>query len=660
MNNRHFFMRMSLSNLKLNKQTYIPFIFTSVFTAAMFYIIVSLSGNPNLENTLGGSALKSLLGLGTWVTGLFAFIFLFYTFSFLFKRRKKEIGIYNVLGMEKKHISRVIAGEILIVFLISIILGLVIGMLLDKLMFLIVAKIIGAKASMGFYVSVEGLVKTVLLLAAIFILIFLNSIRQVHFNNPIELLKGGNIGEREPKAKWILALLGIICVGIGYYISLTTDNIVTAMSTFLIAVVLVIVGTYMLFVAGSIAILKLLKKNKKYYYKSSHFISVSGMIYRMKQNGVGLANICIISTMILIMLASTCTLWVGVNETVDRLYPNDVQVTARLPQAKAEMLFDDLENQLKINDIKTENVLKYRSLEVDAEQKGNTFYTYGDNNVVDSNMRTLYFVTCDDYNRIMGTDINLLSDNQVMVSAPEKDYKGNSISINENSYQVIKIDNQNLKTVPEKGSIYPSQFVIVKNQQVMDKIKNNVENHGEGLLNDEWNYVCNANVTKEQGERIIDNINNNLSEEESYWVNCNFRNVSEEAIVGMYAGLMFVGIFLSILFLMTMVLIIYYKQISEGYDDRNRYRIMQNVGLDKREIKRSIRSQVMTVFFLPLIVACAHVAAAFPLIGRMLEGFGMMNIWLYVKVTLLALAVFAIFYAAVYTLTSKLYYKIVN
>lgn len=660
MNNRHFFMRMSLSNLKLNKQTYIPFIFTSVFTAAMFYIIVSLSGNPDLENTLGGSALKSLLGLGTWVTGLFAFIFLFYTFSFLFKRRKKEIGIYNVLGMEKKHISRVIAGEILIVFLISIILGLVIGMLLDKLMFLIVAKIIGAKASMGFYVSVEGLVKTVLLLAAIFILIFLNSIRQVHFNNPIELLKGGNIGEREPKAKWILALLGIICVGIGYYISLTTDNIVTAMSTFLIAVVLVIVGTYMLFVAGSIAILKLLKKNKKYYYKSSHFISVSGMIYRMKQNGVGLANICIISTMILIMLASTCTLWVGVNETVDRLYPNDVQVTARLPQAKAEMLFDDLENQLKINDIKTENVLKYRSLEVDAEQKGNTFYTYGDNNVVDSNMRTLYFVTCDDYNRIMGTDINLLSDNQVMVSAPEKDYKGNSISINENSYQVIKIDNQNLKTVPEKGSIYPSQFVIVKNQQVMDKIKNNVENHGEGLLNDEWNYVCNANVTKEQGERIIDNINNNLLEEESYWVNCNFRNVSEEAIVGMYAGLMFVGIFLSILFLMTMVLIIYYKQISEGYDDRNRYRIMQNVGLDKREIKRSIRSQVMTVFFLPLIVACAHVAAAFPLIGRMLEGFGMMNIWLYVKVTLLALAVFAIFYAAVYTLTSKLYYKIVN
>ena len=482
-------MRISLSNLKLNKQTYIPFIFTSVFTAAMFYIIVSLSGNPDLENTLGGSALKSLLGLGTWVTGLFAFIFLFYTFSFLFKRRKKEIGIYNVLGMEKKHISRVIAGEILIVFLISIILGLVIGMLLDKLMFLIVAKIIGAKASMGFYVSVEGLVKTVLLLAAIFILIFLNSIRQVHFNNPIELLKGGNIGEREPKGKWILALLGIICVGIGYYISLTTDNIVTAMSTFLIAVLLVIVGTYMLFVAGSIAILKLLKKNKKYYYKSSHFISVSGMIYRMKQNGVGLANICIISTMILIMLASTCTLWVGVNETVDRLYPNDVQVTARLPQAKAEMLFDNLENQLKINDIKTENVLKYRSLEVDAEQKGNTFYTYGDNNVVDSNMRTLYFLTCDDYNRIMGTDINLLSDNQVMVSAPEKDYKGDSISINENSYQVIKIDNQNLKTVPEKGSIYPSQFVIVKNQQVMDKIKNNVENHGEGLLNDEWNYV---------------------------------------------------------------------------------------------------------------------------------------------------------------------------
>lgn len=660
MNNRKLFMKMSLTNINLNRRTYIPFILTSIFTAAMFYIIVSLAGNPDLEQNTGGATLKSLLGMGIWVTGLFAFIFLFYTYSFLFKRRKREIGIYNILGLEKKHISKVLAGEILTVFFLSMVLGLLIGILMDKLMFMLVAKLIGAKSVMTFYISGEAVIKTVMLLVVIFILIFFNSVRQVHFNNPIELLNGSNTGEREPKAKWLLALLGAVCVGTGYYISLTTENIVSALTMFLFAVILVIIGTYMLFVAGSIAILKLLKKNKKYYYKPSHFISVSGMIYRMKQNGVGLANICIISTMVLVMLASTCTLWAGVKDTVNSFYPNDMHVETQLSKERSAEIFDSFERILSRNDISGKNQIRYRNLTVAAEQQGKGFYTYGDNKVNDSNMRDLYFITSDDYNKIMGSDIDLTDENQVAISAPEKGYRGNSFAINEKSFEVVKIDARQLKTVPSKGSVYPTQFVIVKNENVLDDIKNAIQIHGESSLKDKWNYVAEGGIDKSQGERVISDLKNSLSEEEWYMVNCDVKSVSEELLIGMYAGIMFVGIFLSIMFLMAMILIIYYKQISEGYDDRNRYRIMQNVGLDKREIRRSIRSQVMTVFFLPLIVACAHVAAAFPIIGHLLEGLGMINIGLYVKVTVIAVCIFAVFYAAVYSLTSRLYYKIVN
>lgn len=321
-----FYTKLAASNIKKNSRTYIPYIITCIITAAMFYIINSLSNNESIKKLYGGETILITLGYGTYVTAIFAFIFLFYTNSFLMKRRKKEFGVLNILGMEKRHISKVLLLENIYIAFITMLLGIIIGMVLDKAMFLILTKMLGAEHSPGFYISKEALIHTVILFGIIFFCIYLNSLRQIHLSKPIELLNGGNVGEKEPKTKWFMAILGVICLAVGYYISVTSKNPVESLSSFLIAVILVIAGTYLIFIAGSIAFLKSLRKNKRYYYKTKHFTAVSGMIYRMKQNAVGLANICILSTMVLVMISSTSSLVFGMNDLVKTRYPNDITI----------------------------------------------------------------------------------------------------------------------------------------------------------------------------------------------------------------------------------------------------------------------------------------------------------------------------------------------
>ena len=322
-----FYTKLAASNIKKNSRTYIPYIITCIITAAMFYIINSLSNNESIKKLYGGETILITLGYGTYVTAIFAFIFLFYTNSFLMKRRKKEFGVLNILGMEKRHISKVLLLENIYIAFITMLLGIIIGMVLDKAMFLILTKMLGAEHSPGFYISKEALIHTVIFFRHnFFFCIYLNSLRQIHLSKPIELLNGGNVGEKEPKTKWFMAILGVICLAVGYYISVTSKNPVESLSSFLIAVILVIAGTYLIFIAGSIAFLKSLRKNKRYYYKTKHFTAVSGMIYRMKQNAVGLANICILSTMVLVMISSTSSLVFGMNDLVKTRYPNDITI----------------------------------------------------------------------------------------------------------------------------------------------------------------------------------------------------------------------------------------------------------------------------------------------------------------------------------------------
>lgn len=423
--NNFIYEKLAVTNLKNNRKTYVPYIFTGVLTVMMFYIIDALSkGEGITQNTL-----KICLQYATGVIIVFAVIFLFYTNSFLIKRRKKEIGVYNILGMGNRHIARMMAVETILTAGISILGGLVFGIIFGKLMYLLLLKILHNSVDMQFSVNGTAIVQTVILFAGIFLLTYLYNILQIQLVNPVELLHGGNQGEKEPKSRWLLVIVGVAALGNGYWIALTTEAPLEALLKFFVAVVCVIIGTYALFIAGSIVVLKILRKNKAYYYNPKHFTSVSGMIYRMKQNGAGLANICVLS----------------------------------------------------------------------------------------------------------------------------------------------------------RSSFYE-----------------------------------------------------------------------------LYGGLFFIGIYLGSMFIMATVLIIYYKQISEGYDDRERYQIMQKVGMSKKEVKRSIRSQVLSVFFLPLVVAAIHVAVAFKVMTKILGVLNLTNVSLFAVCTIITIAVFAVFYIIVYSITAKEYYRIVN
>ena len=404
MNNR-FFPKLAASNIKKNGKAYIPYILSCVMTVAMFYIVKSLSYNPGLKNMVGSSTMMTMMSMCSVMIALFAIIFLFYTNSFLVKRRKKEFGVFNILGMEKSHIAKTMAWENFYVTLISIAGGLVIGIALDKAMFLLIAQVLNEEISLGFFISDKAIISTVVMFCIIFLLILLNSISQIQTANPIELLTAGNAGEREPKTKWVLTILGLLSLGTGYYIALAIKNPLTALVYFFFAVILVIIGTYMLFTAGSIALLKILRKNKKYYYKTKHFTSISGMIYRMKQNAVGLANICILSTAVLVMVSSTSSLMLGMQDVIATRYPDDFIVYSNETSAeRAYESFDAIRELQEEQNLNVTSEREYRYLVFPAFINGDTFEVTRDANFSSlGNLNNLIFVSLSDYNRVMGT-----------------------------------------------------------------------------------------------------------------------------------------------------------------------------------------------------------------------------------------------------------------
>lgn len=668
MNNK-LYLRLAAGNIRKNAKSYVPFIITSVITAAMFFIINSLANNSDLSNVKGSTSVVAALGLGTYVTAIFAAIFLFYTNSFLMKRRKKEIGLWNILGMEKKHIAKVIFLETLYVYGLTMAGGLLFGLLLNKLMFLMVTKMAGATDVPQFHFQASAFANTLLLFGAIFLFIFLESLRQVTFSKPIELLRGGSVGEKEPKAKWVLALLGACCLGAGYYMAVTIKNPVKALTMFFIAVILVIVGTYLIFTAGSIALLKLLKKNKRYYYKTRHFISISGMMYRMKQNAVGLGNICILSTMVLVMISSTSSLVIGVDDIVQKRCPYDVQAFIYSGQAEKLSDFDgiaeELQNCIKENDTTAKNIDTYSTysfVAVAALKKDNGVFSFGDEyiSISSADIWQLYFMTLDDYNRINNTDLTL-EKGQVYINNNSKTESFKNIDINGIKYDVkgeIK-DISKLMLGDDYGM--EKLCVILPDAEDFDVIYENQKEaypDAYSLMHRFVGYDTDLDADKQQAmEKKLSDIIANDNDFSGY-AQC--RATLNDDLGSDFGGLFFIGIFLGILFTMAAILIIYYKQISEGYDDKQRFDIMQKVGMTHGEVKSTIHSQILTVFFLPLITAGMHVAFALPMITKILKLMGLMNEKLYFKCTLVSFGAFAVVYAIVYGLTAKVYYKIVK
>ena len=658
-----FYFRLAFDNLKKNAKMYIPFVLSCILTIMMYYMVSSLSMNPNMMNMIGGDVMQQILSLGIYVITVFAVIFLFYTNSFLIKRRKREFGLFNILGMEKKHLSIVIALESIIVFLVSMVLGIGIGILLDKAFYLLIAKMLNASIALGFYISYQSIVNSIILFLIIFVLMYLFSLIQINLSNPIELLHGDQHGEKEPKTKWLLALIGLICLGTGYYMSVSIQDPVTAFAFFMVAVILVVIGTYMLFTAGSIVILKLLRKNKRYYYKTNHFISVSNMIYRMKQNAVGLGNICILSTMVLVMLSTTISLWVGMNDIIETRFPRDITVSINsVDSNQALYTIDDINYAIEQSGIQTEDELVYRTLSVSAFNQGNT-YTFGNENMSlqdISNVVVLYFITLDDYNRTEGTNVSLAPD-EVLVFPSGKQFDHKTIDIASNTFKVKGILDSIKADSNYSANLQNSMFVVVDSMDTLFMIDDlQKQAYGDNASYIHTSYDFNLSKSEEMSvKEATDALIANYPGDTTYMM-VDTQEGNYEDLLSLYASFLFIGIFLSFLFIMATVLIMYYKQITEGYEDKKRFEIMQKVGLNKREVKKTINSQVLTVFFLPLVVAAIHIVFAFPMIEKMLRLLYLDNTNLYIMTTVICFGVFALVYVLIYFLTSKVYYGIVR
>jgi len=672
------YLRLAWSNLKNSRQFYLPYVIAGMLSAMMFYTMCAIQGNDGLSKMRGGSSVQIVLYFGVVVVGVFVSIFLFYTNSFIMKRRKKELGVYNILGMEKIHVAKIMAWETVFSFLIAVGGGLITGIVFQKLLTMFLYRLTGLEAAIPFYISGWGCLHTAEMFGAIYVCILLYNLMQIRFSNPVELLHSGNTGEREPKTKIIQAVLGILCIVTGYYIAITTDNPVKAVSLFFVAVMLVIVGTYFLFNAGSIAFLKLLRKNKRYYYQTRHFTTVSGMIYRMKQNAVGLANICILSTMVLVVISMTVCMYAGIEDELKTQYPAELELIFYDPDGQQDaQAFDRMADEI-------ECVIKENGRVITGKQKGSYVgtavamtgnkITALDRSAMDfSNMYVLEIMTKDGFEEYMQETIPDIPDGSVAVMM-DSVYEQDTIVMGNTEYPV----EQSMK-FPIRDAV--SEFVggsvilIVKDENALENMRKQLaametEAYGEERTVD-LTYVMNFDMSGSGEEKIA--CANAVRERVSEWQNdetnpktmrldCNVISRAEGHIdyETSNGGLLFLGLFLGSMFLMITVLIIYYKQISEGYEDKERFAIMEKVGMSNEEVKATIRSQVRMVFFLPLATAACHLAAAYPMLKKLLALVSLYNGTLFAWCLAGTVLVFGLIYLAVFIITSKSYYKIVG
>lgn len=660
------YTKLAITNIKNNRQFYFPYLLTGIITVAMFYIMCALESNPGIQSMPGAKNLGLILRLGIGVIGIFAVIFLFYTNSFIIKRRKKELGIYNILGMEKRHIAKILSKEAFFTAIIAIGGGLVTGVLFHKLACMLLYRMIGFNGGITFSFSKKGVMITAILFAIVYLLTYIYDLFQVQLANPIELLQSGNKGEREPKTKAIMAVLGVLCLGAGYFIAITTKNPIKALTLFFVAVILVIIGTYLLFTAGSIALLKILRRNKGYYYQTKHFTSVSGMIYRMKQNAVGLANICILSTMVLVAVSTTVSLYVGIEDIMKERYPNEINISAYYDTgAPAEdSIAPIVEKSVKESGRKIRHEEDYLELYF-AAIKDQGQYSLDKEKVKTAGDRVSGFVvlTREDCKKKYNEEIPELAENEVALFTIKKTDM-DTLVLENRSYHVKEIkqfeNTEDFETIADMMDEY--YYVIVNDVQDMERLwQLQKDIYQENSSSISRQVRLDIDGDSEQKKECFENIKTALEPEQAKArILIDSRQSNLDEFYQIYGGFLFLGLFLGILFLMITVLIIFYKQISEGYDDKERFSIMEKVGMSNDEVKATIRSQVRTVFFLPILMAAIHVGMAFPMIKRLLSLFGLSNTALFAGCMAGTILVFALIYLLVFLKTSKTYYKIVG
>jgi len=661
---KRLYFRLAVTNLKNNRQFYVPYILAGIVSVMMFYIMRTIQGSTGIASMRGAGTLSIVLTMGLVIVGICACIFLFYTNSFVMKRRKKELGVYNILGMEKRHIAKVMAWESIILYLLSVCGGLLIGIVFHKLAAMFLYKLTGVSESIPFYISGWGCIQTAELFGILYLLMLFYNFLQVRLANPIALLHGDSVGEREPKAKWFSAISGVICILAGYYLAVTVQEVIMAVNIFFVAVLLVIAGTYILFVSVSIAFLKILKGNKKYYYQTTHFITVSGMLYRMKRNAVGLANICVLSTMVLVIISTTVCLYAGLEDSLKNNFPAEISITLYrdfIPEvSERELLMEQLFAAGKEQNRKLTEVSEYADIVVVTHIEGNKVERFDNTNDYYNftEMGMLYLMTRADYERFTGHSYEAIPQGSVMVTSPIT-FDEDSIVLFGTEYPVAR--KMDIPTdFPNKeieGFLNPQQicYVIVEDANALSpflaesQVQYHIEIEMDGTPEERKMYasavreVLDAHRTEPGFQTRI--VTARAEQRDSY--------------MEMNGGFLFLGLFLGSMFLMITVLIIYYKQISEGFEDRERFAIMIKVGMGRSMVKAAINTQVRTVFFLPIAVAVIHLVMAFPMLKIILYVFGLMNTTLFAGCLVATVAVFGVIYFVVFKLTSSSYYRIV-
>ena len=666
-----FYSKFALNNLVKNKRFIVPYVLSTIFTIMSFYILSSLAFGDNLNKLPNGiNATKQVLSLGIIVIAIFSTIFLFYTYSFLVKRRVKEFGLYAVLGMTKKQIAKILVLETIFIAVTTLVVGIGLGILFDKLMLLILLKLFSATVTFGFSITPIAIVFSVLLFGGVYFLLLLYTVIKIARLRIVALLKDENKGEKEPKSRWILAIIGLALIGYGYYTAQTVQNPVKAILVFFYAVIAVIIGTYLVFMAVSITVLKIMKNNKNFYYKPKNFISVSGLLYRMKRNAVGLANICILSTMVLVTMGSTSALYAGMEKSYNERFPRQIMVEGY--NSTSDKL-KKIENNAKISakeaGTEIQDIVAYNSLPMVGRLVEDKFNFESNVGVDLSNVKMIVVLELKDYNKVANKNKTLES-NEILLHIDKKgNYNHNNISLNGSDYKI----KEKLSEFPgalgsAAANFMDTYYAVVKDDKEVTKLatkltdlsSKELEKRGISIqtgIPTVQNYVAFNIKDTDKEAKVIENFKK-LEKENS--VNIEGKDENKLTFRGVFASFLFIGVFISLIFVTSQVVIMYYKQISEGYEDKGNFEIMRKVGITDKQIKQSIRSQVLLIFFSPLIIATLHTIVAYPFIEKILRLFLITDNSIFLQALAVTIVVFAIFYLIVYAITSKIYYRIIK
>ena len=666
------FSRLAKQNIRNNKSTYIPYIITCIFCIAMIYMMEFLRDCPTLDQAVRqADEVRMIVFTGEIVVEIFCIIFLIYSNSFLMKRRQKEIGLYNILGLERNHIGIVMFLETIITSIGSLAGGIAAGIIGSKLALLLLLKLLHIPSVLGFYISVKGIFTCLFMFGIIFLMILFLNLAKIHLSRPVELLRGNNTGEKEPVAKWLMALIGFICLGAGYYLAVTTESPIKAITIFLLAVILVMAGTYLLFTAGSIVILKFLRCRKSFYYRTGNFISISGMLYRMKQNAIGLASICILSTGVLLMISMTVSIYFGMNDIMLNRYPYDVDMSVTsISEDECQTAIEAFEKAIADNKVPVEKSVEEIYLDIVCSKNGDQILIKPANTIRNSDsVLVLSLLDQAEYERLTGISANL-NDGEIFAWYPSTVQK-DSVTVDETEFTVKKWLDKNPLTCGE-DAVSDNAVLVVTDEDFkkFDEMRTEMyKGVSSAPAGEDLTLHLGLDITGSETDKIdfgtpvmevVKDLKKNGGLSENSWITSGIRQQEYESYYADNGSLLFIGIFLGSLFLMGTAMIIYYKQISEGYEDQKRFEIMQKVGLSRREVRSSVRRQILMVFFLPLLMAMLHITMAFPMIRRMLLLFGMTNTKLFIGCTAGTVLIFAVVYGLIYLMTARSYYHIVE